>query len=446
MNDLDAVSLFSNCGAGDKGFAQAGFTFRVMAEVDERRLGVAALNHDKAVCVSGDLRNTWPEVVKSYRVGQSKGRVTLLSACPPCQGMSSARGHRGQESDARAGSRDHRNLLVEVIAQVAKELEPRLLVVENVPAFLSRLVLDPRDRQPISAAALLVDILRKEYQVYPFLADLADFGVPQRRVRAFLTFVRRNDLMLEHLEASEAVPYPSLQGLPGGGPIRRTLGDALAELRALPLDAKSQSDARDEQEPMHSVPVWGDDHRYRMVAAIPSGSGRRAWQNSCCDRCGEVEVGSDDAMCPECEGPLLRPVVRERDGSYRLVKGFRNSSYSRMSPNVPAATITTASGHVGSDLTVHPFENRVLSPLECAYLQTFPADFQWGDALQKWGTTHVRAMIGEAVPPRFTELHGQALVDLLAGHVEKLAKSNDPMVGKAWERLNRHLSVEGEIV
>ena len=86
-----------------------------------------------------------------------------------------------------------------------------------------------------------------------------------------------------------------------------------------------------------------------------------------------------------------------------------------MAPDLPAATITTASGHIGSSRTIHPFENRLLSPLECAWLQTFPRGFRWGRALDDWGHTFVRDLIGEAVPPRFTELHGRILVQLLSG-------------------------------
>ncbi|MYA16845.1 MAG: DNA cytosine methyltransferase, partial [Gammaproteobacteria bacterium] len=383
---------------------------------------------------------TGKEVLSAHRSRRGRNGTALLSACPPCQGMSSARSRRGQETDAQAGSRDQRNLLVEVVANVTDAIRPQFLVVENVPAFLSRLVVDPRTKTPISAAALLIDLLSDTYRVYPFLTDLADYGVPQRRVRAFLTFIRRNEPMMEALDASNRVPYLSVEALPGGGPARPTLRQALAELGARSLDAKCRMDAVDESDPMHSVPVWGDDHRYRMVAAIPSGSGGRAWANNRCGDCGEIEAERDDAACPGCGGPLLRPVVQEADGSYRLVRGFRSSSYSRMAPDVPAATITTASGHVGSDLTIHPFENRVLSPLECAYLQTFPASFKWGDALRRWGPTNVRAMIGEAVPPLFTELHGRVLVGLLDGNLNKLATMTDPRVTKAVQRLNRHRS------
>ena len=438
MASLESVSLFSNCGAGDVGFARAGFRFTVLAEIDGRRLDVALRNHADASGVVGDLRETWPEVVASYRQSCGSMQPTLLSACPPCQGMSSARGGRGHENDADAGTRDARNLLVEVIADVAKEVEPRIVVVENVPAFLSRLVIDPHTDEPISAAALLIRLLEDDYRAFPFLTDLADYGVPQRRVRAFLTFVRHNEPSLELLERAALAPYPCASAYLGSSE-PTTLGEALAALEAKPLDARVRADARDESNPMHAVPVWGDTRQYRMVAAIPPGSGGRAWQNSQCEQCGEVDVRPDDAACPVCAAPLLRPVVEECDGSYRLVKGFRNSSYSRMSPNAPAATITTASGHVGSDLTIHPFENRLLSPFECAYLQTFPSDFDWGEALKRWGSTFLRTIIGEAVPPRFTELHGTALAGLLDGRSDALLQRSDARVLKAEERLNRQI-------
>ena len=434
MAELEAVSLFSNCGAGDVGFARAGFRFRVLAEIDERRLDVALRNHPDASGIVGDLRKTWPEVVASYRQSCGSVQPALLSACPPCQGMSSARSDRGHESDAQAGTRDARNLLVEVIAEVAREVQPRIVVVENVPAFLSRLVLDPATGEAISAAALLIRLLQDDYRAFPFLTDLADYGVPQRRVRAFLTFIRQDEPSLELLERADLVPYPCPSSHPGSS-APKTLGEALADLDAEPLDAMTRAQARDESNPMHSVPVWGDSRQYRMVAAIPPGSGGRAWQNSRCEQCGEVDVGADDSVCPVCAAPLLRPVFQEQDGSYRLVKGFRNSSYARMSPDTPAATITTASGHVGSDLTIHPFENRLLSPFECAYLQTFPDDFDWGTALARWGPTFVRTIIGEAAPPKFTELHGRSLAELLVGGTVGQASSHDERVLKAERRL-----------
>lgn len=54
-------------------------------------------------------------------------------------------------------------------------------------------------------------------------------------------------------------------------------------------------------------------------------------------------------------------------------------------------------------------------PGECGFLQTVPSDLRWGDSMERWGHTKVRQMIGEAVPPRFTKLHGRVLAALAQG-------------------------------
>ena len=407
---LDAVSLFSNCGAGDSGYAKAGFRFRVMAELVRSRLDVALRNHPSAVGVYGDLVETWPDVVQRWneRTGEPP---TLLAACPPCQGMSTARHDRGCQDDAEAGSREPRNLLILPIAAVALALKPKVVVVENVTAFLRRLVRHPETGDGIPAACLLVEKLRGEYDVFPFLCDLADYGVPQTRKRAFLTFVQRASPAARKLTEGFEAPYPLPTHAPDFGAERVTLAEALEALAAPALDANTPASARDDRDPMHFVPTWSD-HHYRMVAKMPTGRAASAWETKECSTCGQVDVGAEAAACPDCGAPLLRPVVVD-DGELRLIRGFRRAAYCRMDPDRPATTVTTASGRIGASSTIHPHENRVLSPLECAHLQTIPTDFDWGTTLAARGVIELRAMIGEAVPPRFTELHGRVLAKLL---------------------------------
>ncbi|MCQ3804231.1 MAG: DNA cytosine methyltransferase [Acidimicrobiia bacterium] len=433
---MKAVSLFSNCGAGDVGFSAAGFRFSVISELVEKRLEVARLNHPDAVAVSGDLRSTWPVVIDSFRETHGSDAPVLLSGCPPCQGMSSARGDRGKENDPDAGSRDGRNLLVLPIAKVAKELRPTFVVVENVPAFLRRKVWDTDSTTPLSAAQILCNRLGDEYSVYAAVVDLCEFGVPQHRSRAFLTLVRKGTEALRVLQRTGRAPFPAPTHGGPDGPKFVTIDDALKELDLPALDAGSSKTARSTRHPMHRVPVW-PDRRYGMVAAIPPGSGASAWETDKCGRCKREGIARTEAMCPSCQSPLQRPTVRNPDGSWRLVKGFRSSSYRRMDPARPAATLTTASGHIGSDRTLHPWENRVLSPAECAWLQTFPSTFKWGDMMDTWGHTGVRQMIGEAVPPRFTMLHGRVLADLAEGRdVPEALSQRDGRCQKALEKLD----------
>ena len=436
---LGALSLFTNCGAGDVGFARAGFRFEVLAELDRHRLAVAALNLPGASSIPGDLRRTWPDVVSAYLDRRDREPPALLAACPPCQGLSTANATRGKQEDADIGSRDARNLLVIPIAEVATALAPRIIVVENVRAFLTRKVRHPHTHEAVSAAALLVSLLKEEYVAFPLLSDLADYGVPQTRVRSFITFLRRGEACLDLLEECGGVPYPMPTHAPdhGGEPV--SLGDALDAFALPALDAGSPSSARSSRA-LHFVPVWNSE-QYRMVAAIPAGSGASAWENDDCPTCSHSRLPRDLACCPTCNTRLLRPHVME-DGRARLVTGFRRSSYRRLSPDRPAATITTSSSRIGSDRTIHPFENRVLSPLECQKLQTLPEDFEWGDRLEQSRSGLVREMIGEAVPPRFTEAHGKVLARLLnGGRPQELLLRADRRVANPAQRLEAFSAV-----
>ncbi len=309
------------------------------------------------------------------------------------------------------------------------------VVVENVPAFLRRRVWDPDSATPCSAAKILCKRLEPDYCVYATVVDLCEFGVPQHRLRAFLTLVRKDTDVLGVLKRTGRTPFPAPTHGGPTGPEFVTIDDALGESGLPALDAGAAETAGSEDHPMHRVPVW-PDRRYEMVAAIPPGSGRSAWDTNDCRRCNTKDIGPIEAVCPKCESPMLRPTVRDGEGSWRLVKGFRSSSYRRMDPARPAATITTASGHIGSDRTLHPWENRVLSPAECSRLQTIPSNFEWGDSMDEWGHTGVRQMIGEAVPPRFTRLHGNVLTALAEGRdLPRTLSEGDVRCQKALAKL-----------
>ena len=94
-----------------------------------------------------------------------------------------------------------------------------------------------------------------------------------------------------------------------------------------------------------------------------------------------------------------------------------------MNPNRPAYTITTNSSHVGSDFKIHPWENRVISILECADLQTVPRFYDWTRARENGTTYLIRNLVGEAFPTYFTYLHGRVLSQILS-YSESSSPSN----------------------
>ena len=281
---------------------------------------------------------------------------------------------------------------------------------------------------------LLISLLKAEYVAFPLLSDLADYGVPQTRVRS-VHHLRAGGAKgaCRFLKSAAQFRIRDRRHAPdhGGEPV--ALRDALEGFNLPALAADSIASARSDQA-LHCVPIWSAA-QYRMVAAIPAGSGASAWDNDNCPDCGRSGLPRDLACCPACNARLLRPQVVE-EGRARLVTGFRRSSYRRLSPDRPAATITTSSNRIGSDRTIHPFENRVLSPLECQKLQTLPEDFDWGEVLKQSQTGLVREMIGEAVPPRFTEAHGKIVVGLLnGGRPQELLLRADRRVSTVAQKL-----------
>lgn len=416
----NAVSVYSGAGFSDMGYSLAGFAFRVQAEIDPKRATLCAANFRLAASVVGDLRSTWRKVIAEYE----KKRDTppaLLVATPPCQGMSSSNPGRGKVGDPDSGSRDARNLLILPVARVAEALEPRMVVIENVPQLLLRTVRLRKNGRPCNVVEAFLDRV-PGYRSFAGVVQMADYGIPQVRRRSVLVLIRQGDPALAVLDRQSALPWPQPTHAAASGnclPPWVTLDEWLRVMNYRPLDAKNPAAAVDPSDPLHRVPHYSD-HRYSWVADIPRRSGANAYENPNCHTCGRRGVPAGRARCDRCGQPMLnRPHVRSKNGRARLVKGFV-SSYRRMRPDRPAPTITTASSHLGSDYTIHPWENRVLSVRECADLQTVPRTFNWSWALDAGFNYMLRQVIGEAIPPWFTYLHGMVLRDLLAGRPPRI--------------------------
>lgn len=411
QESLPAVSLFSNGGVGDLGYALAGFNFVVHAERDAKRCDVLQANFPRSRVVRGDLHETWPEVVEGYRSAGAE-RPALLAASPPCQGMSSTNQSAKSNAWRHEVRDDDRNYLYDVIPRVAEALRPRVIVVENVPGILVTGVRDSDTGRVRTVARALLDRM-PGYQEIVVTAQMADYGVPQSRLRTFFVFAARDERWFSNSIEKKRLPFPA----PTRGPSRArpwiTLRKALRAAGFSRLDASSAEEARDDHDPYHFVPIY-EPFRYQWVSLNPPYKGRSCFENLACAKCGKDNAPKVTAKCRRC-GLVLPGVPRltDEDGGVRAVKG-RRTAYRRMHPDRPAATITTASGHLGSDNTIHPWENRVLSIRECAFLQTVPATFRLHKG-ERVENDLARGIVGEAIPPWFTYQLGSLLRQFLDG-------------------------------
>ena len=407
---LTAVSLFSGGGLSDLGYEMAGFRFLVQVEADRKRADIGADNFPNSTWLTRDVRGSVDEIATAYRKAESR-RLDLLVATPPCQGMSSSNPSRGKRRSSRARELEAKNRLMLEVIPVAQRLKPRVIVAENVRPVLTLKV------EYESANDTVIDHIRNhltDYEVFPGVVNVADYGIPQIRRRALVVAVHKDEPWLEgaSLLDRRLLPRPTHAERPTNGTLPwMSIREWLKSMKYEPLDAGSKEAAHG-TDWRHFVPTYEGD-RYVQVSQIPESSGRSAYENDECPSCRHRPVGPGLIRCPSCAAVMRNRPYVERDGQPSLIKGF-HSSYRRMSPDRPAYTVTTNSSHVGSDFKIHPWEHRVLSILECADLQTVPRFYDWTRAKENGTLYLIRNLIGEAFPTYFTYLHGRFLGRLLS--------------------------------
>jgi len=405
-----AVSLFSGAGISDMGYELAGFRFIVQSEINSKRARLGNDNFPSSNWIVEDILQASDQIIKTYKE-QTTDRLTLLTATPPCQGMSSLNPTRGKRKTPIARLQEGKNKLLLEIVPVAKALAPRIIIAENVRPMLTLHVTSG------SGEVRLIDVLRNElpdYEVFEGIVDMADYGIPQIRKRAIVVAINKREKWLDQFTSKEKRPWPNpthSQSPEDGKLGWITIREWFEFMQYPPLDSQTIDQAHNGHR-LHFVPHYDND-RYLLINHIPPYSGRSGYQNDVCPECSFTPVPEDQALCPTCGAVMRnRPIVTD-DGTTRLIKGFR-SSYRRMDPSKPAYTITTNSSHIGSDYKIHPWENRVLSTLECSDLQTVPRFYDWSDAFNAGWPYLIRNVLGEALPSYFTYLHGQMLANLLS--------------------------------
>lgn len=167
---LHAVDLFSGCGGLSLGLKEAGFVVVAAVEVDLKAQETYQLNHPSVRLYAQDIRELDPaEVLKA--AGLKPGELELLAGCPPCQGFS-----RLRTKNKRTSVRDNRNNLVADFLRFIEVMQPKTVMLENVPA-LAKDARFLKMRRQLHALG---------YETVVHVLDAADYAVPQRRKRLIM--------------------------------------------------------------------------------------------------------------------------------------------------------------------------------------------------------------------------------------------------------------------
>lgn len=162
------LDLFCGAGGLSRGFIDAGFSVKLGVDFDEMALETFAKNHEGAVAMKldlFDLNNV--EKIKDF-FNENNYALDVLVGGPPCQGFSLA-GPRQID--------DSRNVLYRAMVKTARELRPKVVVLENVPGMIQLHGGLVKDK-------IIKDFTELGYTMgEPHILYAPDYGIPQIRKR-----------------------------------------------------------------------------------------------------------------------------------------------------------------------------------------------------------------------------------------------------------------------
>lgn len=296
---IRAVDLFCGVGGLTRGMEKAGIDVRLGVDIDPACEFPFTANNDAKFCLKSVADLSASDLRKSI----DKAPFTLLAGCAPCQPFSTYQ--------HKLGPSDGRWHLLEHFARLARELQPDLITMENVPNLRTQDVF--RD-----FVATLEDL---GFHVTFEVVDCVDYGVPQQRQRLVL--------LASRLGPIELIP-------PNRRAKLKTVRDAIKGLPKLEAGGVCKRD------PIHQSSELSKLNLKRIRASKPGGSWRD-WNKNLIADCHKRDTGK----------------------SYPSV-------YGRMAWNEPAPTVTTQFFGFGSGRFGHPEQDRAISLREGAILQSFP--------------------------------------------------------------------------
>lgn len=344
---ITALSFFSGALGLDFGFELAGIQSLLYCENDLKcRMTIEKNRPDAAL--AGDICELSSDEVFSLSKLSRKRGVDIMFGGPPCQAFSTA-GSRRAFDDARG------NVFLKYL-DLASEIQPKYLVIENVRGLLSTPYPLKKNEEPVRHGALRIILARLEEMGYSIsfnLYNAANFGAPQIRERVIM-IAKRDGTVMPWLTPTHS--NVAEWGLPRW----RTLKEAIGNLN------KAE---------MHHTQF--PEKRLKFFRKLVEG---QYWRD------------------------LPEEDQREAMGKSYDLSGGKTGFYRRLSWDKPSPTLVTSPTMPATDLC-HPEEDRPLSIEEYSAIQGFPSDWVFCGSLQD-----IYKQIGNAVPIALGKAIGDAIL------------------------------------
>jgi DNA (cytosine-5)-methyltransferase 1 len=335
------MDVFAGCGGMTRGFVDTHRFMPIYAiEQEDDAAGTYAANFGSHVDIAPI------EEIKTFP------SVDVVIGGPPCQGFSPL--NRDLVGWERRG-------LWREYLRVLQAVEPAAFVMENVPQLL-------KSAEYVEFADAAT---RLGYSVGGRTLNAADYGVPQRRLRAFVVGARIGRPRWPKQTHSDP-ERPVLGTEPW-----RTFRQAVAGLPRSPNGSNWHVGRRPRPDSLV---------RYR---AVPLDGGNRFQMQEALDRQGRPD--------------LVLPCFRRKQNGTTDVFG-------RLWWDRPAVTIRTEFYKPEKGRYLHPEEHRPITVREAARCMTFPDAFTFP---ADQSMTSVGRQIGNAVPPLLAQQVAEALAETL---------------------------------
>lgn len=352
-----AIEIFAGCGGLSTGLENAGFKILSAVEINPIAAKTYHQNHPEVDLIIEDVcKVKASHFLKPFNL--KKGELDLLAGCSPCQGFSRLR--KGE-----SGNNDPRNQLVFEFLRLVRGLMPKTIFMENVPGLINT------ERGLKIFTPVKSDLEKLGYHIDYDIVDTANYGIPQFRKRFVLLGSRYKRYPIHLPKPTHADPrkiqFPSQ--IKPWNTVRQTF-------RNLP---SLHNGEQNRQLPLHHCSHNGDTNLQRICAIPPNG-------------------GSRNSLPPNL---VLQCHLKYPNG-YRDV-------YGRMSWDRPSPTITGGCTNITKGRFIHPVENRGISLLEAALLQTFDSNYTFCGNFGQ-----IALQIGNAVPVELARIMGIQLAECLA--------------------------------
>ena len=126
-HQFTAVDIFAGGGGLTVGLKRAGFNVVAAIEIEKHAFSTYQANHPEVHGYMQDVRTISGKTLLKH---SSTNEIDLLAGCPPCQGFSSL--------TSKYRRIDSRNQLVSEMSRLVEEIQPRAVMMENVPGLAEK--------------------------------------------------------------------------------------------------------------------------------------------------------------------------------------------------------------------------------------------------------------------------------------------------------------------